>query len=162
MVPDAESVFTTPWALVADADQKRSVGKITQHACSLISVALADVPTHDTNQLQPEASERRGRRGCSPLQCWNHGGQEYLFASTIFPHICACCSLNFNSLSLCCLHTIKTSHSVGTTGSHSEKKHLQACSVVGTACVCVYCCNTHHTLTLVSLVFLSAALSWWA
>ena len=27
-----------------------------------------------------------------------------------------CCSLNFHSLSLCCLRTIKTSHSVGTTG----------------------------------------------
>ena len=31
-------------------------------------------------------------------------------------HISACCSLNFHSLSLCCLHTIKMSHSVGTTG----------------------------------------------
>ena len=43
-------------------------------------------------------------------------GREYLFAPAIFSHIFACCSLNFHSLSLCCLHTIKTSHSVGTTG----------------------------------------------
>jgi len=43
-------------------------------------------------------------------------GREYLFAPEIFSHIFACCSLNFHSLSLCCRHTIKTSHSVGTTG----------------------------------------------
>ena len=43
-------------------------------------------------------------------------GREYLFAPAIFSHIFACCSLNFHSLSLHCLHTIKTSHSVGTTG----------------------------------------------
>jgi len=45
-------------------------------------------------------------------------GREHLFAPAIFSHIFACCSSNFHSLSLCCLHTIKTSHShsVGTTG----------------------------------------------
>jgi len=43
-------------------------------------------------------------------------GREYLFAPEIFSHIFACSSLNFHSLSLCCLHTIKTSYSVGTTG----------------------------------------------
>ena len=45
-------------------------------------------------------------------------GREHLFAPAIFSHIFACCSSNFHSLSLCCLHTIRTSHShsVGTTG----------------------------------------------
>jgi len=43
-------------------------------------------------------------------------GREYLFAPAVFSHMFACCSLNFHSLSLCCLPTIKTSHSVGTTG----------------------------------------------
>ena len=43
-------------------------------------------------------------------------GREYLFAPAIFPHIFACCSLNFHSLSLCRLHTVKTWHSVDTTG----------------------------------------------
>ena len=45
-------------------------------------------------------------------------GREYLFVPAIFSHIFAYCSLNFHSLSLCCLHTIKTSHSVGTTGTN--------------------------------------------
>ena len=40
-------------------------------------------------------------------------GREYLIAPAIFSHIFACCSLYFHSSSLCCLHTIKTSHSVG-------------------------------------------------
>jgi len=43
-------------------------------------------------------------------------GREYLIAPQYFSHIFACCFLNFHSLSLCRLHTIKTSHSVGTTG----------------------------------------------
>ena len=34
-------------------------------------------------------------------------GREYLIAHAIFSHIFACCSLNFHSLSLCCLYTIK-------------------------------------------------------
>ena len=37
-------------------------------------------------------------------------GREYLFVTEIFSHIFACRSLNFHSLSLCCLHTIKTHH----------------------------------------------------
>jgi len=40
----------------------------------------------------------------------------------IFSRIFACCSLNFHCLSLCCLHTIKTSHSVGTTGRILQNK----------------------------------------
>jgi len=43
-------------------------------------------------------------------------GREYLIARAIFSHIFARCSLNFHSLSLCCLHTIKTLHSVGARG----------------------------------------------
>ena len=43
-------------------------------------------------------------------------GREYLIARAIFSHIFARCSLNFHSSSLCCLDTIKTSHSVGTIG----------------------------------------------
>ena len=43
-------------------------------------------------------------------------GARVSFPPAIFPDIFACCSLNFRSLSICCLHTIKTSHSVGTTG----------------------------------------------
>jgi len=43
-------------------------------------------------------------------------GREYLIAPQYFSHFFACCFLNFHSLSLCRLHTIKTSHSVGTTG----------------------------------------------
>ena len=35
-------------------------------------------------------------------------GREHLFAPAIFSHIFACCSLNFYSLSLCCLHMLFT------------------------------------------------------
>jgi len=76
----------------------------------------------------PEFQRRRNSGGDGALahamlKPW---GREYLFAPTIFSHIFARCSLNFHSLSLCCLHTIKTSHSIGTTGRilrHKFTKH---------------------------------------
>ena len=57
-----------------------------------------------------------GATGTLAPAMWKPRGREYLIAPAIFSHIFACCSLNFHSLSLCCLHIIKTSHSVGTTG----------------------------------------------
>jgi len=55
--------------------------------------------------------------------------REYLFAPAIFSRIFACCSLNCHSLSLCCLHTIKTSHSVGTTGTTKQINKIYILSV---------------------------------
>ena len=58
--------------------------------------------------VMSEASERRGALAPAMLK---PQGREYLFAPAIFYHILfACCALNFHCLSLCCLHTIKTSH----------------------------------------------------
>jgi len=55
------------------------------------------------------------RRNARPRNVETTGGMRVSFRPrNIFPHF-TCCSLNFHSLSLCCLHTIKTSHSVGTT-----------------------------------------------
>jgi len=52
-------------------------------------------------------------------------GREYLIARAIFSHIFARCSLNFHSSSLCCLHTIKTSHSVGARGRILRNKLMK-------------------------------------
>jgi len=57
-----------------------------------------------------------GMTGALAPAMWKPWGREYLITPAIFSHTFACCSLNFHSLSLCCLHTIKMSHSVGTTG----------------------------------------------
>jgi len=54
----------------------------------------------------PGWQRRRNGMGTRPRNVETMG-REYLFASAIFSHIFACCSLNFHSLSLCCLHTIK-------------------------------------------------------
>ena len=43
-------------------------------------------------------------------------GREYLFSSAIFSHTFACCSLNFHSLSLCCLHSLQLKR-------HTQKTH---------------------------------------
>jgi len=36
--PNAEGVFTAPRALITDADEKRSIGKIIQHPCCLVTI----------------------------------------------------------------------------------------------------------------------------
>ena len=71
--------------------------------------------------VQPRNKLQRRRNGGTPAML-KPRGREYPFAPIIFSHIFACCSLNFHSLSLCCLNTIKTSHSVGTTGRILRKK----------------------------------------
>jgi len=67
--------------------------------------------------LQITEQKRRNDGGAHPAML-KPRGREHLFTPAIFSHIFACCSSNFHSLSLCCLHTIKTSHShsVGTRG----------------------------------------------
>ena len=59
-----------------------------------------------------ELEQRRRNGGGARPAMLKPRRREYLFAPAIFSHIFACCSLNFHSLSLCCLHTIKTSHCV--------------------------------------------------
>jgi len=86
----------------------------------------ASTPSHSFYRLDalpathPTASINEGRgvgtTGALAPAMLKPRRREYLFARAIFSHIFACCSLNFHSLSLCCLHTIKTSGSVGTTG----------------------------------------------
>jgi len=89
-----------------------------QHQMTELSVIFQ---SNGTNQRRRNGGGDGGARpsnvGASesrPILC------ESIFSPpAIFSHIFACCSLNFHSLSLCCLqcvHTIKTSHSVGTTG----------------------------------------------
>jgi len=70
----------------------------------------------------PGIQRRRNGGGTCQRNVETTGGAEYLFAPAIFSLIFACCSLNFHCLSLCCLHTIKTSHSVGTTGRILQNK----------------------------------------
>jgi len=88
------------------AYRRRSKGLWISEACCCCSLSTV-----------AEASERRGR---SPPQCWNHGGESIFsppaLRPTIFPHFCMLFLKLplLNSLSLCCLHTINTSHSVGT------------------------------------------------
>jgi len=69
-----------------------------------------------TEGCLPCGRQRRRNGGVARPRNVEPRGREYLFAPAIFSHIFARCSLNFHFLSLCCLHTIKTSHSVGTTG----------------------------------------------
>ena len=58
---------------------------------------------------------RRNGGGARPAMLKPPGARVSFRPRNIFPHF-ACCSLNLHSLSLCCLHTVKTSHSVGTAG----------------------------------------------
>jgi len=121
---------------IADSFQNKSASTLlgSQHRrCPLLSSGAGDRyrsmyaagARAAANQLQAAAAvDRRDRRTDGHRRRRNGGvdggarprnaqttGREYLFAPAIFSHISECCSLNFHSLSLCCLHIIKTSHS---------------------------------------------------
>ena len=84
----------------------------SQASSSSSSSSCLFVLTHTNSQRRLNGGGE-GVLAPAMLKPW---GREYLFAPAIFSHIFACCSVDFHSLSLCCRHTIKTSHSVGTTG----------------------------------------------
>jgi len=80
-----------------------ATGVATRRRCSLVVIAL--------QPMLLLCQRRRNGGGRSPPAVLKPQGREYLFAPAIFYHILfACCALNFHCLSLCCLHTIKTSH----------------------------------------------------
>jgi len=96
---------------ISEADDSFRIGEA---AGEVAAVGVPRATRADERRTQNEVSGRgvgtAGATGAKPR------GREYLIAPAIFSYIFACCSLNFQSLSLCCLHTIETSHSVGTTG----------------------------------------------
>ena len=75
--------------------RRRLAGQRQQRAVSSGGVGTAGA----TGALAPAMLKPRGR--------------EFLFAAAILSRICARCSLNFHSLSLCCLHTINKQKNAG-------------------------------------------------
>ena len=101
--------------------QKRIYSEVTVKVWGIHAVS----PEEEKEKLQWERGRGVGTAGALTSAMLKPRGRKYLFAPAIFSNIFECCSLNFHSLSLCCLHTIKTSHLVGATGKKVKFSHTR-------------------------------------